>query len=138
PEPDSAPPTSAQKRSDLAAARAGNSAQAGHASSQATRPFFTEPPRDFADQRQREELDRAIESVRVPAVAVDATVEQAQAAVERAAAAFETWRQVDPAERSRVLLKAAAAMRQRRAELAAVIVREAGKTRIEADADVCE
>jgi RHH-type proline utilization regulon transcriptional repressor/proline dehydrogenase/delta 1-pyrroline-5-carboxylate dehydrogenase len=51
---------------------------------------------------------------------------------------FADWRNVPVTQRAAVLVKAAAAMRARRDELAAVIIRESGKTWREADADVCE
>src|SRR6266576_1600476 len=54
----------------------------------------------------------------------DAQVEEALAA---AAAAFETWRKLPVAERARMVRRAAELHRERRKELAAVIVREMGK-----------
>ena len=54
----------------------------------------------------------------------DAQVEEALAA---AAAAFETWRKLPVAERARVVRRAAELHRERRKELAAIIVREMGK-----------
>ena len=45
---------------------------------------------------------------------------------------------MDPLERSTILLKAATLMRDRRDELSAIMVREAGKPWREADADTCE
>ncbi len=48
------------------------------------------------------------------------------------------WGERDPAERAEVLVRAAAWMRSRRDELAALEVFEAGKPWAEADADVCE
>jgi RHH-type proline utilization regulon transcriptional repressor/proline dehydrogenase/delta 1-pyrroline-5-carboxylate dehydrogenase len=59
-------------------------------------------------------------------------------AVARAVAAFAGWRGMEPLERSAIIVKAAALMRERRDELAGVMIREAGKTWREADADVCE
>lgn len=48
-------------------------------------------------------------------------------AVDSAASGFETWRRTAPAERARVLIKAAALMRERQDEIAAAITAEHGK-----------
>lgn len=63
---------------------------------------------------------------------------EADQAVEAATAAWESWRRTPAAERAGVLFRAAAWMRTRRNELAALEVFEAGKPWHEADADVCE
>jgi len=102
------------------------------------RPFFTEPVRDFADAAQRAAFGIAIKSAGVPRVANESTIDQAKAAVAKAHAAFPGWRDADPRRRADVLIKAAALMRQRRDELAGIMIKEAGKTWREADADVCE
>ena len=101
-------------------------------------PFLTEPWRDFslADVRQR--FAAALAEAVVPKVANDATEADAAKAVATAAGAYETWRDVDPLERARVLTRAAAAMRRRRDDLSAIVALESGKTWAEADADVCE
>ncbi|MDQ0286433.1 1-pyrroline-5-carboxylate dehydrogenase [Desulfofundulus luciae] len=62
----------------------------------------------------------------------------AQRAVETAAEAFLSWRQVPPEARARYLFKAAAIMRKRKHELSAWMVLEAGKNWAEADADTAE
>jgi RHH-type proline utilization regulon transcriptional repressor/proline dehydrogenase/delta 1-pyrroline-5-carboxylate dehydrogenase len=67
-----------------------------------------------------------------------ANVEQANAAVAAAKAAFPAWRDTDPAKRADYLFQAAEVMRRRRFELAAWQVYECGKPRREADADVAE
>jgi 1-pyrroline-5-carboxylate dehydrogenase len=67
-----------------------------------------------------------------------ATVEIADKAIEEAAAAFKEWKNVAPEVRARYLLKAAALMRRRKAELTALMVLEVGKSWVEADADVAE
>jgi len=67
-----------------------------------------------------------------------ATGELADRAVRGAAEAFGTWSRTDPDARARVLLRAANIMRRRRFELDAVEILEAGKSWIEADADVAE
>ena len=64
--------------------------------------------------------------------------EAARQAIATAAAAFPAWRDFDPLERSRIIVRAAALMRERRDELSAIMIREAGKPWREADADVCE
>ncbi len=102
------------------------------------RPFYTEPLRDFSDHHQREAFARAVESARVPSVANDRTVEQAQAMLESAERAFPAWRDFEPLRRERVLIHAAEIMRSRRDELAGIVVKESNKPWREADADVCE
>jgi RHH-type proline utilization regulon transcriptional repressor/proline dehydrogenase/delta 1-pyrroline-5-carboxylate dehydrogenase len=61
-----------------------------------------------------------------------------RAAIQAAAAAQPGWAARPAAERAQVLHRAAGGLRARRAELAALAVREAGKPWPEADADVCE
>jgi RHH-type proline utilization regulon transcriptional repressor/proline dehydrogenase/delta 1-pyrroline-5-carboxylate dehydrogenase len=75
---------------------------------------------------------------RIVAVAARATPEEAGAAVASARAAFPRWAATPVEERAAALLRAAAWMRERRAELAALEVRECAKPWDEADADVCE
>ncbi len=67
-----------------------------------------------------------------------ATPELADRAVRAAATAFESWRRVPAAERARYLFSAAKIMRQRKHEFSALMVLEAGKTWVEADADTAE
>lgn len=100
--------------------------------------FFNEPTCDFSDERQRKAFEQALARTTVPHVAVDATIAQARESVERTQAAFPAWADQPASDRANVLLKAAALMREQRDELASVILREAGKIRVEADADVCE
>jgi RHH-type transcriptional regulator, proline utilization regulon repressor / proline dehydrogenase / delta 1-pyrroline-5-carboxylate dehydrogenase len=102
------------------------------------RPFFSEPMRDFADARQREAFNRAIQSAQVPNVANDGTVDQAKDTISRLHDAFPKWRDTDPRERAAVLTKAAQIMRDRRDELSGIIIKENGKDWRNADADVCE
>jgi RHH-type proline utilization regulon transcriptional repressor/proline dehydrogenase/delta 1-pyrroline-5-carboxylate dehydrogenase len=75
---------------------------------------------------------------RVVALAARATPAEAAAAVAAARAAFPAWAATPAQERAAALLRAAAWMRERRAELAALAVRECAKPWAEADADVCE
>ena len=54
--------------------------------------------------------------------------EEAQRAVEAAAAAFPAWAATTPAERARLLFKAAEIVKRRRVEIADVLARETGST----------
>ena len=67
-----------------------------------------------------------------------ATTELAEKAVQSALQAFETWKYVEPAERSRYLFKAAAVLRRKKFEYSAWLVEESGKNWPEADADTAE
>lgn len=64
--------------------------------------------------------------------------QDAEAAIDAAAAAFETWRFVPAYERARYLIRASAAMRRRKHEFSAWMVFEIGKSWAEADADMAE
>jgi RHH-type transcriptional regulator, proline utilization regulon repressor / proline dehydrogenase / delta 1-pyrroline-5-carboxylate dehydrogenase len=75
---------------------------------------------------------------RVVALAAKATPADVDAAVAGARRGFERWSQRPAQERAEVLLCAAALMRERRPELAALAVRECAKPWDQADADVCE
>jgi len=68
----------------------------------------------------------------------EATREHADQALTAAQAAFPAWRDTPASERSAILFRAAALMRERRFELAALEVLEAGKPWREADGDVTE
>lgn len=102
------------------------------------RAFFNESMRDFSRKDHRDAFASAVARSVVPTVASDRTVEQASAMIGAAHGAFGAWRDVGQVDRSAVLVRAAAAMRARRDELAGVMIRESGKTWREADADVCE
>jgi RHH-type proline utilization regulon transcriptional repressor/proline dehydrogenase/delta 1-pyrroline-5-carboxylate dehydrogenase len=102
------------------------------------KPFYTEPMRDLADSVQRNAFARAIGASTLAAAPKDVSVADASRAVEIAAGAFAAWRDKAPRDRSAMLIKAADLMRQRRDVLAATLIKEAGKTWVEADADVCE
>jgi 1-pyrroline-5-carboxylate dehydrogenase len=67
-----------------------------------------------------------------------ASVEQSHQAVEAAAKAFETWKRVPAEQRVQCLFRAAQILRERKYEMNALIVYEAGKTWPEADADTAE
>jgi RHH-type proline utilization regulon transcriptional repressor/proline dehydrogenase/delta 1-pyrroline-5-carboxylate dehydrogenase len=75
---------------------------------------------------------------RVVAVAPKATADDADAAVRAAARGFAAWSATPAAKRADVLVAAAARLRERRVELAALAVRECAKPWPEADGDVCE
>jgi RHH-type proline utilization regulon transcriptional repressor/proline dehydrogenase/delta 1-pyrroline-5-carboxylate dehydrogenase len=75
---------------------------------------------------------------RVVAHAGVAGEDDARAAVEAAQRGFRDWGSRPAEERARALRGAAAIMRERRLELAALQVRECAKPWPEADADVCE
>ena len=103
------------------------------------KPFFNEPMRDFAQAEQRQAFARALAHAAVPEIdSTRATEADAKSAMDRAHAAFPAWRDADATDRARVLIRAAEMMRARRDELAGIMVKEAGKSWREADADVCE
>ncbi len=102
------------------------------------RPFYTEPMRDFSDARQRDAFGEVLKRAVVPQVANDGTIELAADMVARAHKAFDAWRDFDPIQRSRALVRAAEIMRARRDELSGIVCKESNKTWKEADADVCE
>jgi predicted delta-1-pyrroline-5-carboxylate dehydrogenase group 2 len=92
------------------------------------------------DRREGEELVSTDpgDPDRVVAVAASATADEAGAAVRAAADAFPAWSALPAARRAERLVAAAAWLRERRPELAALEVRECAKPWGEADADVCE
>jgi 1-pyrroline-5-carboxylate dehydrogenase len=67
-----------------------------------------------------------------------ASADQASAAIEAAAKAFESWRRVPAEERAGYLFRAARAIRDRRDDFNALLVLEVGKSWIEADGDTAE
>jgi RHH-type proline utilization regulon transcriptional repressor/proline dehydrogenase/delta 1-pyrroline-5-carboxylate dehydrogenase len=101
-------------------------------------PMINEPMRDFSQPAVRERFTQAVANVKVPAITRKVGADDAKKAISTAAAAFPAWRDRDPLERAQMLIKAAALMRDRRDELSAIMVREAGKPWREADADTCE
>ena len=74
----------------------------------------------------------------VVAVAACATASEVAAAVAEAERGASSWRAVPVEERAAALVRAAAWLRERRLEIAALEVRECAKPWPEADADVCE
>ena len=104
-----------------------------------SRPFYTEPMRDFADHEDRAHFQYAIDNTQLEPINNDAATQaHAIKALDVAADAFPKWRDAEPIARANALVAAAADMRHRRDELAAIMVKEAGKPWREADADVCE
>jgi len=75
---------------------------------------------------------------RVISVSASATDAEVDEAVQTAARGFTKWSQTPAAKRAEILVNAAAWLRARRAELAALEVRETAKPWGEADGDVCE
>jgi RHH-type proline utilization regulon transcriptional repressor/proline dehydrogenase/delta 1-pyrroline-5-carboxylate dehydrogenase len=75
---------------------------------------------------------------RVVAVSASATNAEVNEAVEVAGRGFRKWSDTPAVKRAEILVKAAQWLRERRAELAALEVRECAKPWGEADADVCE
>ncbi|MCU9614323.1 L-glutamate gamma-semialdehyde dehydrogenase [Caldibacillus lycopersici] len=67
-----------------------------------------------------------------------ANKELAEKAMQVAYETFQTWRKVKPEVRADILFKAAAIVRRRKDEFSALLVKEAGKPWVEADADVAE
>lgn len=101
--------------------------------------FFTEAVRDFAMADQRDAFAAALDRAEIGPVDNDKASEaDATKAIDTSEAAFKQWRRTDPIMRANVLTYAANLMRARRDELAAIMVKEAGKSWREADADVCE
>ncbi len=128
-------------------------------------PFANEPVLELRRSSVRAQLDDALAAVdarlplRVPALeresdeiasadpgepdrlvafAASATADEVAEAVQTAARGFKAWSARPAAERAQALIGAAAWMRERRLELAALEVRECAKPWREADADVCE
>ena len=91
-------------------------------------------------ERQAEELTSEDPGApdRIVAFSAKATEAEVDEAVRTATKGFQRWSQTPAVRRAEILVKAAAWMRARRAELAALAVRECAKPWDEADADVCE
>jgi RHH-type proline utilization regulon transcriptional repressor/proline dehydrogenase/delta 1-pyrroline-5-carboxylate dehydrogenase len=102
------------------------------------KPFTNEPMRDFSQASVRKTYAEVIARVPAPKGEDLLTADQAKAMLEQAWAAFPGWRDTPQIDRSAALMRAAAAMRARRDELSAIMIKEAGKTWREADADCCE
>ena len=88
-----------------------------------------------AEEVTSEDPGRPDRTVALSALATSAEVNEA---VEVAQRGFTGWSSTPATKRAEVLVRAAAWMRERRAELAALQVRECAKPWAEADGDVCE
>ena len=64
--------------------------------------------------------------------------QHAEHAIKAAREAFKSWRFVGPEQRAEYLFHVARQMRAAKVRLTSLIIKEAGKNRVEADADVCE
>jgi len=91
-------------------------------------------------KREREQLTSTDpgDPDRVVALSAVATTDEVDDAVEAAQRGFTRWSQTPVTRRAEILVNAAAWLRSRRAELAALEVRECAKPWSEADGDVCE
>jgi RHH-type proline utilization regulon transcriptional repressor/proline dehydrogenase/delta 1-pyrroline-5-carboxylate dehydrogenase len=101
-------------------------------------PMLNESMCDFSQASARERFARAVATVKVPVVSRKVTADEARKAIAAATAALPAWRDRDVMDRAQMLVKAATLMRDRRDELSAIMIREAGKPWREADADTCE
>jgi RHH-type proline utilization regulon transcriptional repressor/proline dehydrogenase/delta 1-pyrroline-5-carboxylate dehydrogenase len=104
------------------------------------RPSLRVPVWVGEDRREGEDLVSTDPGTpdRVVAQAAAATEADVDAALEAARRGARTWAATPAAERAEVLVRAAAWLRERRLEIAALEVRETAKPWPEADADVCE
>jgi RHH-type transcriptional regulator, proline utilization regulon repressor / proline dehydrogenase / delta 1-pyrroline-5-carboxylate dehydrogenase len=98
-------------------------------------PIWIGSDRDVGDELVSTDPGRP---ERIVALAAGATPEDAGAAVAAGRAAFGSWAATPVEDRAAALLRAADWMRERRASLAALAVRECAKPWADADADVCE
>ena len=101
-------------------------------------PVLVGGERAGPDERQSFASTDPGDPERLVAVAARGGPDAAAEAVSAAGEAFPGWRDRAAAERAEVLVRAAALLRERRLELAALQVRECAKPWGEADADVCE
>lgn len=92
------------------------------------------------EEQTRERIDSLDPSQisQVVARSASATVEHADKAVASSRKAYRNWRRTPAEERAAILIRAAELMRERKHELSAVAIHEAGKPWREADADVEE
>ncbi len=67
-----------------------------------------------------------------------ATQKQAESALECAWDAFETWKRTTPEERSKLIMRTADILRERRYDINAALILEVGKRWLEADGDLAE
>jgi len=100
--------------------------------------FVNEAPRNFADSDQHAAFGKAVANAVVPDPGPMTRIDGAQMMLADAGVAFPAWRDTDAIERCNIVSRAAGLMRARRDEICGVMIREAGKTWAEADADTCE
>ncbi len=100
------------------------------------RPFASEPLRDFHDARQFDAFASAVSAATVPAAPV--SVADIEPHLVRAEAAARGWAATSVVRRAEILVEAAAVLRGKRDEVAALVVAENGKCWADADGDVCE
>jgi RHH-type proline utilization regulon transcriptional repressor/proline dehydrogenase/delta 1-pyrroline-5-carboxylate dehydrogenase len=92
-------------------------------------------------ERRTDRLEASVNPARPSEIighACQATAQDVSDAIAASRSAFPAWRDTDATERARILVHAAAWIRDRHFDLAALEVLEAGKTWREADADVGE
>ncbi|VAX42684.1 Proline dehydrogenase / Delta-1-pyrroline-5-carboxylate dehydrogenase, partial [hydrothermal vent metagenome] len=131
-------PGEAEKQDLMLSAAARHKLSVSHPDIGDGKPFTNEPMRDFSQAEQRKTFAEAIARAQVPQGEVLLDAEQAGAMLDAAHAAFPRWRDTPQIERSGALVRAAATLHNRRDELSGVMIKEAGKTWAEADADICE
>lgn len=100
--------------------------------------FVNEPLTDWSLPENRRRLAESLAREASSGPAAGGETGDPGAALERAADAAEAWGRRSVGDRAERLRAVAREMRRRRFELAAKIVREVGKTWVEADADVAE
>ena len=101
-------------------------------------PMINESFRDFSQADQRDDFTKTVAATKAPTIDHVPGAAEAEKAIAAAHAAFPAWRDRDQMERSKMIIEAARLMRERRDELSAIMIREAGKPWREADADTCE
>ena len=93
---------------------------------------------------ERIETEKKIRSLnpadpsQIVGVVSSASREEANAAIDAAARAFESWKRLTLAQRAAYLFKAAELLRRRRLDYDALLVYEVGKSWPEADGDIAE
>lgn len=93
---------------------------------------------EWVNDRERFESINPSRPSQVVSRHAEATVDDANTAVEAAYAYFPVWSKVSPADRVTLTLKLSAIMRERKMDLDALLVLESGKSWAEAEADVAE
>jgi RHH-type proline utilization regulon transcriptional repressor/proline dehydrogenase/delta 1-pyrroline-5-carboxylate dehydrogenase len=132
------PPTDFSKehnRAAMHAALAHVRSQMGKGLEAIVRPVINNRPLDVTQTQARDNPSNHSEVIGEIGYA---TVEDANAAVAAALAAFDTWRDVPVEDRAAMLRRTADQFRKRRFELSAWITLETGKPWREADGDVAE